>query len=388
MGCIERRARWRPGLGVTRVPDGTTLAPGSIPDLVPPLSDLEPWPRGESEELAPLAPETRAALERALERAFVDPANGLARGTHAVAVVVDGRLVAERYRPGYDRRTPILGWSMTKSVVATLFARLLALDKVGAVEERAPVPEWSAPGDPRGAITYEHLLRMTSGVEFFSNYVLPWSDSLRMLFVSSDAAAYAAEKELAHPPGTVWSYSDGTTNVLARCIRALAADDPADQWLFPQRELFALLSMSTAEISVDAAGNWVGSSLMQASARDWARLGWLYANDGVFEGRRVLPEGWVDYAARATPESPERCYGAHFWRYDESSGRKQSGKPFPPILSGVIYASGHEGQYVWIDRARRIVLVRLGARAPARFDADGFASEALAALVEGASSTR
>jgi len=256
------------------------------------------------------------------------------------------------------------------------------------VEERAPVPEWSAPGDPRGAITYDQLLRMTSGLEFFSNYLLPWSDSLRMLFASSDVAAFAAAKELVHPPGTVWSYSDGTCNILARCIRTLAADDAESQLLFPQRELFALLSMSTAEISVDAAGNWVSSSLMQASARDWARFGWLYANDGVFEGRTILPAGWVDYVAKPTPSSPEHCYGAHFWRYDAESGKKQSGKPFPPILGGVLYASGHDGQFVWIDRDPRIVLVRLGAAAPARFDGETFASEVLAALAVAAPQSR
>ncbi len=388
MGWIERRARARPGLGVTRFSADAPLVPASIPDLVSPLADLEPWPRGESEELAPLSAEVRAALESALDHAFVDPASGASRGTHAVAVVQDGRLVAERYRLGYDRRTPILGWSMTKSVIATLFARLLVLGKVGNVEERALVPEWSAAGDPRGAITYDQLLRMTSGLEFFSNYLLPWSDSLRMLFASHDAAAFAAGKELAHPPGTVWSYSDGTTNVLARCVRLLAADDAESQQLFPQRELFALLSMSTAELSVDAAGNWVGSSLMQASARDWARLGWLYANDGEFEGRRILPAGWVDYVASPTLLSPEHCYGAHFWRYDAESGKKQSGKPFPPNLGGVLYASGHDGQYVWIDRAHRIVVVRLGAAAPARFEADSFASEVFAALQPGAAGAR
>ena len=264
--------------------------------------------------------------------------------------VLDGRLVAERYRDGYDRRTPLLGWSMTKSVVATLFARELMLGQVGSVDERAAVPEWSGAGDARGAITYDQLLRMTSGLEFFGNYELPWSDSLRMLFTSPDAAAFAAAKELAHPPGTVWSYSDGTSNVLARCVRTLCAASDEERRLFPQRELFAPLSMSTAVIGVDAAGDWVGSYLMQASARDWARFGWLYANDGVFAGRRLLPEGWVDAASSATPASPNRCYGAHFWRYDESSGRKESGEPFPPSLAGVFYAAGHDGQYVWIDR--------------------------------------
>jgi CubicO group peptidase (beta-lactamase class C family) len=379
-GVIERRAVWRPGLGATRAADGERLAPDFLEDLVPPLADDEPWPRGESEELAPLPQSARAALELALEHAFVEPASGRARGTHAVVVVLAGRLVAERYRPGYDRRTPLLGWSMTKSVTATLLARLIVLGRLAGVDEHPSVPEWSAADDPRRELTYEQLLRMTSGLAFFANYALPWSDSLRMLFASSDVAHFAAEKELAHAPGTVWSYSDGTTNLLARCIRTLAADDESSRRLFPQRALFAPLAMSTAVLGVDSAGNWVGSSLMQASARDWARFGWLYANDGVSDGVRLLPEGWVDFVARATPASPELGYGAHFWRYDAVRGRTAEGRPYAPILGGVFYASGHDGQFLWIDRARRIVLARLGAAGPARFDAEGFASEVWAAL--------
>jgi len=380
LGLIERRARWRPGLGATRVPESGSLAPEALPDLLPPLSDLEPWPRGESPELAPLPPEIRSALEAVIERAFVEPTSGLALGTHAVVVVHDGRLVAERYRPGYDRRTPLLGWSLTKSVMATLFARLVLSGRVAGVEERAAVPEWSVTGDPRGAIRYDQLLRMTSGLSFHADYTSPRCDSLRMLFASSDAAAFAAAKELAHAPGEVWSYSDGTSNVLARCVRSLCAESVEEQRLFPQRELFLPLSMSSAVISVDATGNWIGSSLMQASARDWARFGWLYAADGMFEGQRVLPAGWVDYVARATPQSPQGCYGAHFWRYDGESGRHRSGAPFPLNLAGLIYAAGHDGQYLWIDRARRIVLVRLGAAGARPFDADAFASAAIAAL--------
>lgn len=380
LGLIERRAVWRPGLGATRSAEGARLEPAALEDLVPPLSEAEPWPLGESEQLAPLPADVRAALEAALDRAFLDPHSGRALGTHAALVVLDGRLVAERYRPGYDRHTLLLGWSMTKSVTATLCARLIALGRLAGVEEPVRVPEWSAADDPRRVLTHDHLLRMTSGLAFFANYELPWSDSLRMLFASGDVARYAAEKDLLHPPGTVWSYSDGTSNLLARSVRLLAADDEEGRRLFPQRALFAPLRMSTAVISVDAAGNWVGSSLMQASARDWGRFGWLIANDGVFEGERLLPEGWVDYVARATPGSPERGYGAHFWRYDAERGRTAEGKPFPPILGGVIYASGHEGQYVWIDRARRLVLVRLGVRGPAPFDPEPFAAAVLTAL--------
>jgi len=382
LGLIERRAAWRAGLGATRVPAEGALEPAALPDLVPPLPADQPWPLGESDELAVLAPAPRAALEAALETAFVEPGSRRARGTHAVVVVQGGRLVAERYRAGYDARTPLLGWSMTKSVTAALCARAIALGRLPGVEAPARVPEWSAADDPRRTITHAELLRMTSGLAFFANYELPWSDSLRMLFASPDVARYAAEQELEHAPGTVWSYSDGTSNLLARSVRLLASDDEEERRLFPQRALFAPLRMATAVISVDAAGNWVGSSLMQASARDWARFGWLHADDGLFAGQRLLPEGWVDFVARATPESPHHGYGAHFWRYDAAAGCTAEGVPFDPLLGGVFYASGHDGQYVWIDRARRVVVVRLGARGPAPFDPEGFLAAVLGALAE------
>jgi CubicO group peptidase (beta-lactamase class C family) len=380
LGLIERRAAGRAGLGATRVPEDGALAPVALSDLVPPLPEDQPWPLGESDELAPLASAPRAALEAALDAAFVEPASGRSRGTHAVVVVRDGSLLAERYHAGHDRRTPLLGWSMTKSVTATLCARGIALGRLASVDVPAHVPEWSAADDPRRAITHAQLLRMTSGLAFFANYELPWSDSLRMLFASPDVARYAAEQELAHAPGTVWSYSDGTSNLLARSVSLLAAEDEEERRLFPQRALFAPLRMATAVLSVDAAGNWVGSSLMQASARDWARFGWLYADDGRFAGQRLLPEGWVDFVARATPESPHHGYGAHFWRYDAAHGRTAEGRSFDPLLGGVFYVSGHDGQYLWIDRARRAVVVRLGVRGPAAFDPEGFLAAVLGAL--------
>lgn len=375
-GLFAAEARWRPGLGATRVVEGGAELPEALPDLVPPLDASVPWPLGASPELAELPPDVRAGVEAAIDRVF--EADGAACGTHAVALAVDGRLVAERYREGYGRDTPLLGWSMTKSVTATLIGRLVLLGRLASLDAPAPVPEWQAPGDPRAAITTAELLRMRSGLAFFANYALPWSDSLQMLFRSDDFAAYAARKPLAHEPGTVWVYSDGTTNILARIARDHAGDTLEEAWLFPQRELFAPLRMATAVISVDPAGTWVGSSLMLASARDWARFGQLYADDGVFDGERLLPEGWVDLAAEATPESDHRAYGgAQLWRIDPELLRDVVGRPVPPSLGGVLYASGHDGQYVWIDRERRLVLVRLGILEPC-FDPVAFLAEIVA----------
>jgi CubicO group peptidase (beta-lactamase class C family) len=375
-GVFESEAEWRPGLGATRVVEGAGELPTSIPDEVPALQDSVPWPLGESPELAPLSDSQRRGVKAAIDRIFTDEA-GNSNGTHAVVLVVDGRLVAERYREGYDRHTPILGWSMTKSVTGTLIGRLIALERLAGIEMRAPVPEWSAKDDPRGEISLEELLRMRSGLEFFANYELPWADSLQMLFRSADCAGFAAQKPLAHPPGAVWSYSDGTANILARIVRDHAGDTEAERLAFPQRHLFGPLRMSTAVICVDASGTWIGSSLMLASARDWARYGQLHIDDGVFAGERLLPEGWVDFAASATPESDGRCYGgAQFWRFDEEALLDAHGDGVPPEVGGILYASGHAGQYVWMDRRRRLVLVRLGILEPG-FDPMAFLTDIL-----------
>ena len=373
-GLFEAEATWRPGLGATRILEGGDELPAALPDLVRPLSTDEPWPAGDSLQLAPLELGVRARVEAAFEGAFLD-AEGRSCGTHAACLAVGGQLVYERYREGYDHLTPILGWSMTKSVTGTLIARLIELGRLEGIGMRAPVPEWQGEGDPRAAITLEDLLRMQSGLEFFANYELPWADSLQMLFIEADFGAFAANKPLVHEPGSVWYYSDGTSNILARIARRHAGESFEERLGFPQRELFAPLRMSTATLSVDPSGTWVGSSLMLASARDWARYGQLHLDDGVVDGQRILPEGWVDFASSVTAESDGRSYGgAQFWRFDEQELLDVSGRPVPPELGGIFYASGHDGQYVWIDRARGLVLVRLGIL-EAGFDPVGFLSE-------------
>ena len=375
-GVFESTARWRPGMGATRE-GGPGHLPEGLDDLVPRPPEELPWPLGSAPTVAELEPARREHLERVLEAAFVDPASGLPTGTHAVVVARGEALVAERYREGYGPFTPLLGWSMTKSVTASLVGVLLERGVLSAVTERAPVAAWQSEGDPRREITLEELLHMESGLEFLADYVLPWSDSLHMLFVDDDASGFAAAKPLEHEPGTVWSYSDGTSNILARLVRDGSGEALEEQLLFPQRAFFGPLRMSTALLGVDAQGTFVGSSLMQASARDWARFGLLYLRDGVFDGQRLLPEGWASYVARPAPRAPHGIYGAHFWRYDADDPRDTRERPVPSELGGIFYAAGHDDQYVWIDRARDLVVVRLGVRTPC-FDPPAFLAEVVA----------
>jgi len=376
---LERTSRFRPGLGATRERGASPDLPDRVDVERRPLPPDEPWPLGSSPSTAQLpASVDAAALEAALDDAFVERETGLSRATHAVCVVWRGELVAERYAPGYERDTPLLGWSMSKSVTAALIGRLVHEGSL-RLDDPAPVPLWSAANDPRRVITIDDLLRMRSGLAFFQNHVLPWADSLRMLFASVDCGAYAAGMPLEHEPGTVWSYSDGTSNVLAGIVRRTVGGELEQQLAAPYELLFEPVGMRTATVCVDGSGTFVGSSLVYASARDWARFGWLFAGDGTWNGRRLLPEGFVDYVSSRTEGSKDGCYGAHFWRYDEESGRDGFGNDVPVELRGLFYASGYQRQVVLIDRRRQLVLVRLGVDPrPPGFDVLRFAGSLVA----------
>jgi len=310
--------------------------------------------------VAAFAPDVDGAAVRAALEEGLEPG----RGTHAVLMAHRGALVFEDYRSGHGRATPLLGWSMTKSVTATLVGRLVHEGRL-ELEASAPVAEWE--GDARSEISLDDLLRMRSGLEWYQDHATPFCDSLHMLFTAGSCVAAPRAKPLEHAVGEHWSYSDGSSNILAAIVLDAVGGDLDWRLLAPRRLLFEPLGMESAFITVDGAGTFVGSSLMYASARDWARFGQLYLQDGVWDGRRLLPESWADDVARPTPNSRGRRYGAHFWRIDEGP------------LEGVFSAQGYQGQFVFIDREREAVLVRLGVD-PVRFDGSGFAHRVLTAL--------
>jgi len=266
--------------------------------------------------------------------------------THALAVIWRGRLVYERYGPEHGPDSALISWSVAKSFVHALIGLLVRDGKLDPAA-RAGVPQWQAPGDARAAITLDQLLRMSSGLFWREDYVdAQNSDVIEMLFGEGrdDVAAFAAHYPLAHRPDTVWCYSSGTSNLLSALAgRSLGGADAARDYL--RRELFARLGMASATARSDAAGTWIGSSFVFASARDFARFGLLYLRDGIWEGERVLPEGWADHARRVTPGSAGE-YGAHWW--------------LPSLGEGSFSANGYQGQYVFVAPARDVVAVRLG----------------------------
>lgn len=318
------------------------------------------------------------ALDAALDAAFAEPEGvpGRLRQTLAVLVAHRGRLVAERYAPGIEATTPLLSWSAAKSVTAALVgvaAREGRLDPMAP----APVPEWQSPGDPRGAITIDQLLRMSSGLAFDEHYGAI-NDVSRMLFLAPDAGAFAARFPLAHPPDTAWSYSSGTSNILARILRDLFAGDPEALVRWSRESFFRPAGMRGVIFETDASGSFVGSSLMWATGRDWARFGQLFLDGGVVAGRRLLSEDFVRRAGTPTPHAPEGRYGAGWWTNGGTPADPEQ-RMWPSLPRDAYAARGMSGQYVVVVLSAELVVVRLGLS-----QAEGDALHGVEALVRAA----
>ncbi len=376
---VERRAVYRDGLGCALALDN--LTPPGLPG-----SKRDPGALTESSEnggLTPMGPtmagHPRAQLDAAVARAFDEPDPRYLRRTRAVVVMQDGRIIAERYAAGIGADTALPGWSMSKSVMNALVGVLVQDGRLN-LDAPAPIPEWHRSGDPRARITLDQLLRMSSGLRFEENQESPRSDVMRMLFGAGDIAAFVTSRENAFAPGSHWAYSSASSNIISAAIRNVLGDR-STYLAFPRRNLFDPLGMSSAVLETDAAGMFIGSSYMHATARDWARFGVLYLRDGVSNGTRILPPGWVDYTRTPAPADSARHYGAHFWlaiplEYAGSDPRL----PVPAL-----HAAGHEGQFVTIVPSHDLVIVRLGrTRYPHAWDQAAFVRDVLAGVARAA----
>ena len=364
-GLGRSHAVYREGLGCPLDHDAA-LADVALPP-VQPQAALLPEIAGPG-IVAPQSPQLAAALDRA----FAEPAEPPFRHTRAVVVMKDGRIVAERYADGIGTETPLLGFSATKSVISALIGILVRDGKL-TVDRPVPIAAWQDPHDPRHAITVDQLLRHTAGLALGSSLQASLMSALepvnRMKYVESDMASYAESIPLETPPGAAWNYHDGNYVILAQLIRNATGGHAADVMRFAHRELFDPLGMRNVVLEFDAAGTPKGSGEMLASARDWARFGQLYLDDGVAGGKRILPEGWVKYAASPTPHAWVG-YGAGFWtNLGDSYGaryRVDHGWPRDAFL-----AKGTIGQYVIVVPSQRLVIVRLGRSPNMPLEADG-----------------
>lgn len=362
-GWIKRKALYRPGLGCTLVLDTTAdalqrqaagytaPAPAKLPnDLWPAGARVEPYQAaGQFDE---------HKLRAAVEEAFSEPRpNRALRRTQAVVVVHKGRIVAERYADGITPDMPRPGWSMGKTMMGALIG-ILVKENMLSRETSSLFPEWRGEGDERKTITVEHLLRMTSGLDFDAPHARMLSDVRTMLFLKGDSAAYAKSEELVDPVGSIFFYASGSTTLLASVMRGAVAGGQAAYFSYPWRALFEPLGMTSAVLEPDAAGTFLAPAFVHASARDWARLGLFYLQDGVWRGKRLLPHGWVAKQRTATKQSGGE-YGAHLWVRIPAFLRPSFANAYR-LPDDAFFMLGHDGQMVAMFPSQDLAVVRLG----------------------------
>lgn len=306
----------------------------------------EEWPGGRLEA-------DKVRFDALIARAFGADADEALGATHAFVAIHRGRLVAEHYAPGFGPDVTCPSWSKAKSITQALVGILVGDGKLDILAP-ARAPEWNGVHDPRRAITLDLLLRMSSGLAFVEEYLPDKpSDVIEMLWGKGkdDVANFAASFVLEHAPAKFWYYSSGTSNIVARAAGVAADAQGAEFERFMRRRLFEPLGMKTVAPKFDAAGTFIGSSFCFATPRDFARFGLLYLRDGIWDGARLLPEGWVDYARTPTFQQPtdQGRYGAHFWL--DLAG------------PGTFSANGFQGQFTVMVPERDLVLVRHGASA-------------------------
>jgi CubicO group peptidase (beta-lactamase class C family) len=334
----------RPGRGCTVLPDGqlnfTAIEPARTQSIPAPAADTELWPDG-------VAVQTNAALDRIL-------ANDVLAGPGARALVVidHGRIVAERYAKGFGPATPLLGWSMTKSVMAGIVGLLVKDGKLKLDQANL----WPA-GDGREKIRVADLLSMSSGLQFNEGYGAV-SDITSMLYLQPDMAGYARSQPLINRIGEVWSYSSGTAVILSRIVQdkvGLGAQ------VFVDQRLFQPLGITSATIEQDEEGTLVGSSYMYATARDWARYAQFLLQDGVWHGQALLPAGYVTMMATPVKASGGQYGQGMVWLWG-SDAKTEGVNPDTAfgIPADTFWMSGHDGQSIAVIRSRQLIIVRLG----------------------------
>ncbi|MCQ1571972.1 beta-lactamase family protein [Neorhizobium galegae] len=328
-------AVYREGLGCAVTPDGAAAVAVGVP--APAVTSVDPsvfWPEGGKTEADPVV---APILSNA----------GLAGpGMRAVVVVKRGRIIGETYSAGFSKDMPLIGWSITKTVNAAIIGTLIRDGKL-SLDDRGLFPQWQ--GNQRGDIRIADLAAMESGLAFNENYGTV-ADVTRMLYLEPDMANFAADQPLEADPGTRFAYSSGTAVMLSK-IWMDKTGDRAAALSYPRAALFGPLGMTSAVMEADAAGTFVGSSYMYATARDWARMGLLLARDGVWSGNRILPEGFVALMHQANATSGGRYSKMQTWL---------PGKDDPGMPADTFFLQGHDGQTITVIPSLDLVVVRLG----------------------------
>lgn len=356
LGLGSKSATYLPGIGCAVDYAGYPVRETLSSFVVPPTNADQPWPLGD------VVTTTTDQVQDAID-AMIANDNRQGFNTRALLAVKDGRIVGEAYAQGATAQTPLLGWSMAKSVTAVMLANLEHRELL-ALDAPPGFAEWA--GDERAQIRTTDLLTMTDGLDFSEEYN-PGDDATAMLFDAPSAADYVLAKPAVKPPGEHFNYSSGTANVLARVYQD-ALGGPAAARADYEANIASALGFQNAVFETDAAGGFVGSSYLYASARDWARLGQLMLNDGEINGRRVMNPGWVARATTQNGSANHPAYGYQWWLNEGNRALAWADLPRDSYA-----AMGNRKQVVMVVPSEQTVIVRLGWTAGAYPDNDNFA---------------
>lgn len=354
-----RIAAYREGMGSTVLPKGKGKeAIAELPwvKLAPPVADQDevPWPDGDliPAELLVSSDVDLEKISKIAEAAFDSETYGPGSFTNGIVIVHKGQIIAELYRPGFDKDTACRTWSTAKSLVNALVGIMIRQGLIESVNDRVPIPEWQGPEDARKEISFNNLLHMSSGLE--TVYPKDGSITTRAYFNGIDSGAFATAYPFLHDPGTKWNYSNCDVLLVLRALRVLLNDDEA-YLSYPRKNLFYKIGMLSTVAEGDPYGNFLMSSDVYTTPRDLARFGLFYLNDGVWNGERILPEGWVRYTVTPASTREDGRYGALWWLWNQS-GKKNS----ELVPDNVFYTSGWRGQHSVVVPSHNLVIVRTG----------------------------
>ncbi|HQW93791.1 MAG TPA: serine hydrolase [Ferruginibacter sp.] len=358
-GFAKRKTIYRKGVGCTLVNDLSEAEIRSQSFNFPPKPvdnrDSIAWPYGDRTADTISSTINKEQLDKAVEYVMNETKDDEPCYTRAVLVVYDGKIVAEKYAPGFDKHSVMLGWSMSKSLTAAMIGVLVKQGKL-QVDAPAPVEEWV--NTKKQNITLKQVLQQTTGLDFLEDYT-KYSEVTNMLFNKGDMGAFTAKLPLKFEPGSVFSYSSGNSNILSRIIRKTVGENvyPA----FPYQSLFHKINAYSFLLEPDASGTYIGSSYSYATARDFARFGLLYLNNGNWNGEQLLPENWVAETIKPSTADKQKHYGYQFWLngFDKTD---LSPRMYPDVPADMFYADGYGGQGIYIIPSKKLVVVRLGLR--------------------------
>lgn len=367
-GFPPRIAAWRPYLGCAQLPTGAGK------DVAKKLPSIAFKAAREMPKPLPEALSDAFALVAVIENAFDRKSYGEGTETTALLVVKDGAIIAEKYRDGFDAETPQRTWSVAKSIAATVIGAAVE-DGLIDVDEPAGLGAWSAPGDPRAKIKIADLLHMSSGLD--AGPAGNRTDDV--YFGGGRVIDHAITRRLVAEPGTRWYYANNDTMAAMRSLRERMGDDEA-YLEYPFKEVLRPLGMDRTFLETDWNGDFVMSSQVWTTARDLARIGLLYLNDGVWVGERILPQGWTEFVSTPAPDQPQDRregenrpgYGAQFWLFGERHG----------LPAGTFAAMGNRGQYLIMVPSQNVLIVRRGFDDGGGFDIARFSRDILSALAE------